>query len=706
MGSGIAAHMANLGFQVTVLDATEETARAAWERATRARPPHFMVPETAENVRLGGIYTHLHWAQEADWVCEAVVEKLDVKRALFEQLDQALSESTIITTNTSGLEIELLREGRSDRFRRSFLGTHFFNPPRYLKLLELIPTSDTDPTVVERITEFLEDHAARRVVRAKDTPGFIANRYGMWSMFSTIQVTERLGMTIEEVDAICGPFLGRPRSAAFRLNDLVGLDIMMDIADNLRERCPHDAMAQSMTAPQSLAVLMEKGWIGNKAGQGYYRKEGQEFLSFDLQTHAYRMRREPEFAALDALARQPLGERIAAGLELKDPAGEFLREYLVPALKYAVQLAPEISYSYQDFDRVMQWGFGWEQGPFAMIDAIGPERLGIPEGPFYKEKTIKTFAGTWVPQPAEPNYQAIADFPILQTFDTLYVRDLGDGVHAVCTRTKMGTISPQLLDDLNTYLDGHPDQRFVLTSEAKVFSFGFDLSFFRSRIDEEDWAGVDAALAKFQATCHRLSQHACVAAIHGYGIGGGLELALGCPVVVASAEAQLGYPEAKVGLIPGGAGTVRMRLFHQENAKSLVEAAKVLAKGELATNAVLAQRQGVLRRTDVVSFHPDRWLHDAKQAALTVAPRPWPVWTAVIGPLAGMMDRAFDEWEKAGATRHDRKIADAVGHVFSKPSNLEEAFTRERHEFVALIQEGLTQARIRHMLDTGKPLRN
>jgi 3-hydroxyacyl-CoA dehydrogenase len=301
MGSGIAAHMANLGFSVTLLDLTEDSVRGAFDRAKRARPPHFYVPETAESVRLGSIGRNLEWAGEADWVCEAIVEKLDAKRQLFQMLEPLLREDAFVSTNTSGLEISILSEGRSDSFRRRFLGTHFFNPPRYLKLLELIPTPETDASVVRAMTGFLEEGAARRVVVAKDTPGFIANRFGMWSMFHATHVAERLGLTIEQVDLITGPFLGRPRSGSFRLNDLVGIDIMEDIARNLVSRCPDDPHTKELEPPRSLAFLLEKGWIGEKAGQGYYRREGRELMSLDLVTLAYS--RPGEEAAARAVAR-------------------------------------------------------------------------------------------------------------------------------------------------------------------------------------------------------------------------------------------------------------------------------------------------------------------------------------------------------------------------------------------------------------------
>jgi 3-hydroxyacyl-CoA dehydrogenase len=705
MGSGIAAHLANLGFNVTLLDASQESVRGGFDRAKRARPPHFYVPQTADAIRLGSVQENLDWAMGADWICEAIVERLEPKQQLFARLDGLVKPDCYVTTNTSGLEIGRLVEGRSETFRRTFMGTHFFNPPRYLKLLELIPTDGTDPEAVREMSAFLERDVARRVVLAKDTPGFIANRYGMWSMIFTIEVAERLGLTVEEVDAICGPFLGRPRSAAFRLNDIVGIDVMADIHRNLVERCPHDKRAQSLTVPQSMQVLLDRGWIGQKVGQGYYRKEGHEFFSLDLNTHAYRMRQEPDLPNLVTLEKMPLGERVAAGLKDPSAVGRFLNAYLPTALQYANELKEEISHSVLDFDRVMQWGFGWEMGPFQLADAIGADKLGLPTEKNYVDGEIRSFAGAYIPRPAEPEYRTIQDFPVLEDGSCFAVRDLGDGDLAVSLRTKMGTVTPALLSELNAFLDRN-NAPFVLTGESKVFSFGFDLRFFLQSIEQNDWPGVEVALTQFQNTCRRLMMTNCVSAVFGHCLGGGLELAGACPIVVAQAETQIGFPEMKVGLIPGGGGTVECRLRHQESPKQLADVLSHLAQGAVAGSADEAKRWGYLRAYDVTVYHPDRLMEAAKTALRHATVPPVADWRLVTGPLQGMLDQCLDKLKGNDFSSHDRKIGDAMAHVFAKPKSLEEAYERERQEFIKLLQDGMTQARIRHMLDTGKPLRN
>ncbi|MCO5297942.1 MAG: 3-hydroxyacyl-CoA dehydrogenase/enoyl-CoA hydratase family protein [Fimbriimonadaceae bacterium] len=704
MGSGIAAHLANLGFEVTLLDATAESVQEAFARAKGARPPHFFLPETANTIRLGSVRDNLDWIAEAGWVCEAIIEKLDAKRALFEQIEAVLPPDSMISTNTSGLEIELLAEGRSESFRQRFLGTHFFNPPRYLKLLELIPTRETDSDAIAAMTAFLEERVARRVVPAKDTPGFIANRFGMWAMIHAIHVAEKLHLSIEQVDAITGPFLGRPRSASFRLNDLVGLDIMQDIASNLQARCPHDPHMGSLDTPRSMATLLERGWIGDKAGQGYYRREGREFVALDLDTLAYRERKDVKFESLDALAKLPLGERVAAALQLKDEAGEFLRGHLVPVVAYADYLKEEISHSVQDFDRVMMWGFGWEAGPFAMADGIGHAALGLPEAPYYQNGTQRAFDGTYVSLPAEPQYRVLGDYPLVSQHEGFNVRDLGDGVSAIALTSKMGVLSPPLIRALLDHLRGGSIKRLVLGSEARSFSAGFDLKFVLASLEQPD--AIRAALDDLQQLGATLQSIPSVAAIFGHCLGAGWEVAFSCSTVAASPEMQIGLPESRVGLFPAGRGTTLMRLRHQQSAKTLADAAMLLILGTTATNADQARKLGIMRATDVTVYHPDRLITEAKRLALEADVRPNPEWKMPEGPFSGMLDRLEDEARQRGdTTDHDSLIGAHIKQIFRAPT-IEEALRLEREEFLDLCAKALTQQRIKHILETGKPLKN
>lgn len=707
MGSGIAAHLANIGFQVSLLDRDEESTKAAFERAKNARPPHFYIPQTANEIRLGNIQQNLDWVSEADWVCEAVVEKLDIKRDLFEKIEPILNPQALISTNTSGLQISLLTEGRSENFKSRFFGSHFFNPPRYLKLLELIPTDLTDPEIIKNATEFFENQVARRVVVAKDTPGFIANRYGMWSMFFATHVAEKLQLSVEEVDAITGPFIGRPKSGSFRLNDIVGLDIMQDIAQNLIDRCPHDSQTIHLKNPNSLQFLLDKGWIGGKVGQGFYKKESGQFLSFDLNTHAYREYLDPQLPTIKELGRQPLAERLQEGLKQKDQTGEYLREYLLPTLKYAHEIGEEISHNVQDFDRVMKWGFGWEAGPFEMIDMIGAEKIGIETSKsFYVGTEILGYNGVYIETPQEHQFRTFQDFPILDKKPDVNLRDLGNGVIGAALTTKMGSVSPTAVQTLLDLLKNNKPEKLVITSEAKVYSVGFDIRFFVEKIEASAWDEIDEAIANFQELNQKLRKLPSVAAVHGFCLGGGFEIAAGCQAIVASPETQIGLPEAKVGLIPGGAGTPLMRVRSQDSLKSLVHGLKTIALGKISSNADEARDFGYLTSRDITCYHPDRLITEAINLVNSISVEPLPAWQQVSGPFRGMADQMQDELiAKGELTNYDEQINDHAKAVFSA-STYEDAVQKERESFLILAKEGLTQARLKHMLETGKPLRN
>ncbi len=707
MGSGIAAHLANLGFQVTLLDLTQQSVSEAFERAKAAKPPHFYVSDRANEIRLGNISENVNWISEADWVCEAIAERIGLKRSLFARIEHLIRPDAFVSTNTSGLEIAMLAEGLSEEFQKKLVGTHFFNPPRYLKLLELIPTKNTPPELITWFSQFLEESVGKRVVVAKDTPGFIANRYGMWCMYHAVHVAEKLYLSVEQVDAITGAFLGRPKSGSFRLNDIVGLDVMNDIATNLMGRCPSDPYIQTLRTPKSVATLLERNWIGDKTGQGFYRRTGKEFFSLDLGTLAYRQKSEVDLPSLRDLEKLPLPERLTRALELRDEVGEFVRHYLLPCLKYADYLKSEISHSVYDFDKVMEWGFGWQLGPFAMIDAIGPERVGLTPVQNYKEGSFVQFDGTYSPVPANPQFASITDYPLISSHEGFNIRNLGDGVMAVALTTKMGVITPTLVDELTALLESKSLGRFVFTSEARSFSAGFDLRFFSNSIQNEHWADIDGALAKLQHLGELLELSPCVAAVYGHVLGAGLELAFSCPKVVSTVETQIGLPEAKVGLLPGGRGLTLMRLYNQQSTKRLAEVAQTLYTGTVATNAEEARSLGYLRSTDITVFHPDRLLFEAKRAVQNVEPKSHPELSTASGPLGGMIDRNIETAVSKGTlSSYDEQIGQKMKAVLVKSQSYEDCLAKERSEFLDLCTKALTVARIHHMLESGKPLRN
>ena len=707
MGGGIAAHLANLGFQVTLLDATAQSVIDSFDRAKSAKPPLFYLPERATDIRLGNTRENLSWVSEADWVCEVIIEKQSAKQALYAAIEPLLSPHALISTNTSGLEIELLASGRTESFESRLVGAHFFNPPRYLKLLELIPTSKTPPDLIEFWTHFLEEKVARRVVVAKDTPGFIANRFGMWCMYHAVHVAEKLHFSIEQVDAITGTFLGRPKSASFRLNDLVGLDVMQDIASNLANRCPQDPYISTYNAPASIKALTERHWLGEKAGQGYYRREGRELLVVDLRTFAYRQKMEVDLPSIESLAKVPLAERINIALELRDEVGEYLRNYLIPVLKYADYLKAEISHSPIDIDRVMEWGFGWQMGPFAMIDAIGPAKLGIDTPVFYQEGSVRGFDGAYHPIAKQVEYLTLQECPILDESSTFRVRDLGDDIKAVALTTKMGVLNPTFVQDFTALLERGTLNRFVFTSEAKSFSAGFDLKFFSQAIEDERWIEIDQELIRLQKLGELLEKSRCVAAVFGHVLGGGLELALSTSKIIASVETQIGLPESKVGLLPAGRGLTLIRLYNQFTAKRLSEVTFNVAAGLVSNNSEDARALGYLRPTDLTVFHPDRLIHEAKLAALTAIPVERPQLSTTMGPVSGMIDRLLEVAKSKGnLSVYDEQIGQKMKTIISKAISYEECVAKERVEFLDLCTKALTVARINHMLSTGKPLRN
>ena len=376
MGAQIAAHFANAGVPAILLDLTADVAREGLKRARALKPDPFFTSNAAALVTPGAFDGDLGRIAHADWILEAIVENLDAKRALLERVESVRRPGTIVSSNTSGISIAAIAQGRNDEFRRHWLGTHFFNPPRYLHLLELVPTSDTDRSVIDRVSWFSDHRLGKGVVVAKDTPNFIANHIGMFGVMQVLHALESGRYTIEEIDAMTGPVLGRPGSATFRTMDIVGIDVLAHVAGNLAERLPSEEARRQFTLPQIVRTLVERGWIGEKAGQGFYKREktasGSAILTLDPATLEYRPRQSVKLPSLDAARSiEDVGERIKTLFAGRDKVGEFLRETLGKTLLYAAGVAPDIAHSIDDVDRAMKWGFGWELGPFETLDAIG-----------------------------------------------------------------------------------------------------------------------------------------------------------------------------------------------------------------------------------------------------------------------------------------------------------------------------------------------
>lgn len=713
MGGGIAAHAANLGLEVLLYDITQDVARQGLERTQGARPPHFYDHESLERVTVYGIDSDLAHLREADWVCEAIVEDMRAKRELYANIEKVLREDTLVSTNTSGLEIRELAQGWSESFRRRFLGTHFFNPPRYLKLVELIPTEETDPEIVELFAEFLEDRLGKRVVRAKDTPGFISNRFGMWVLFQAIHVTEKLGFPIEVVEAIAGPFMGRPKTAVFRLCDLIGLDVMQNIASHLRERCKTDPKISALQMPSSLAYLIESGRLGTKVGRGYYQREGSEFFVFDFNTKAYRAQLPPVIPGLEDLAKLPIGERLRKGLEQRDEIGDFLRLHLAPALEYAVEIGREISRNVEDFDRVMKWGWGWELGPFELMDEIGLDSLEKfwekpvlrEKTPFYIDSKCYNFQlSIHTERDKNPKFAGMSDFSVIRGGEGWRIREDGTGGFLFEFATKMNVITPEIVRAIIEWIETHPDSQLTLANEGRAFSAGYDLRFFLQAAEEGRFSDVEQALCDLQRAGVLLERSPSAAGLHDYSFGGGLELAMHCRMVVSIPEAILSLPEVSVGLVPAGGGCTLLRERTQGDAKAMCRAALSIALSK-RFHGYEGSKSFFLREKDEVIPNPDELIYRTIHSQRVEEPER--EWLPTPPMLSAMIDGESEKARQNGELGdYGAMLADEVKYIFVKSKSREDCLERERETFLRLLGKPLTIMRIKHMLETGKPLHN
>ena len=528
MGAQIAAHFANAGIPALLLDVTAEAAAQGLKRARSLKPDPFFTPDTAALVTTAGFDTDLPRIKDADWIIEAVVERLDIKRGLLERVDAARRPGSIVSSNTSGIPIAALAEGRSEDFRRHWLGTHFFNPPRYLHLLEIIPTPETSPEIVKAVAHFADHRLGKGVVVAKDSPGFIGNHIAMFGMLQIIAAVESGAYTIDEVDAITGPPLGRPKSATFRTFDIAGVDIVARVIEDLHERLPDAAVRDTWVVPPLVSRMLERGMSGEKAGQGFYKRvktpEGEsQILTLDPATLEYRPRQSPKLPALDAAASiTDTRERVRTLYRGTDRVGQFLRDTLGPTLAYAARVTPGIAHSPDDVDRVMRWGFGWELGPFELIDAIGIEEIS------------KTPLRSGDLPPAAPDLQILKSAKdrngVLKKNAGASLVDLGDGVLCVEFHSKMNAIGADTIQMLQAGVR-EASRNFaalVVGNEAPNFSAGANLMLVLLEAQDENWDDIDLTIRGFQQATMalRYSDVPVVIAPAGLALGGGCEISL------------------------------------------------------------------------------------------------------------------------------------------------------------------------------------
>ncbi len=786
MGSGIACHFANIGVEVLLLDIVprelndKEKAKGltlqdkvvrnrlvneALATALKSKPSPIYHQKFADRITTGNMEDDISKVGKVDWIIEVVVERLDIKKQVFENLEKHRTPGTLITTNTSGIPIHFMSEGRSEDFQKNFCGTHFFNPARYLKLFEIIPGPKTDPGVLEFLNGYGEKYLGKTSVVAKDTPAFIGNRIGTFSIQSLLHSVKDLGMTVEEVDKLTGPVIGRPKSATFRTVDVVGLDTLVHVANGIYENCPDDERRDLFKLPGFIATMMENKWYGSKTGQGFYKKISNksgksEILTLDLDTMDYRSSKKASFATLEQTKTiDKVVDRFKLLVGGKDKAGMFYRKNFGQLFAYVSQRIPEITDDLYKIDDAMKAGYGWEHGPFQIWDAIGLEKglefikaegqeaakwihdmksAGIDS--FYSVKEGNTYYYD-IPKKSMEKIPGQDAFIILDNIrksqevfknSGVVVEDLGDGILNVEFQSKMNTIGGDVLSGLNKAIDmAEKDfQGLVVGNQAANFSVGANIGMIFMMAVEQEYDELNMAIKMFQDTMMRMrySSIPTVSAPHGMTLGGGCELSLHADKVVAAAETYIGLVEFGVGVIPGGGGSKEFAVRAQDTFKKndvelnvLQEYFLTIGMAKVSTSAYEAYDLGILQHgKDIVVVNKDRQIATAKAYAQLMAEQGYtqPVKRSdikVLGKQAlGMFLVGTDSMEASHyISEHDKKIANKLAYVMaggdlSEPTLVNEQYLLdlEREAFLSLCTERKTLERIQHMLKTGKPLRN
>ena len=786
MGSGIACHFANIGVEVLLLDIVpralndKEKAKGltlessivrnrlvneALMTSLKSKPSPIYSQKFADRITTGNIEDDLHKIKEVDWVMEVVVERLDIKQQVFEKIEKYRTPGTLITSNTSGIPIKFMNEGRSEDFQKNFAVTHFFNPPRYLKLFEVVP----GPKCTQEVTDFLmmygDKFLGKTTVLAKDTPAFIGNRIGIFGIMSLFHVVKEMGLTIEEVDKLTGPVIGRPKSATFRTIDVVGLDTLVHTANGVKDNCPNDEMRDQFVIPDFVTTMMENNWLGSKTKQGFYKmtknaKGKKEILSLDLNTLEYRAKKSAKFETLEQTKKiDHVADRFKVLVAGKDKAGEFYRKSFAAMFAYVQNRIPEISDELYRIDDGLRAGFGWEHGPFQIWDAIGvakgvemmkaegkepatwvTEMLANGETSFYSVKEGATFyydipAKSHLKKPGQDSFIILDN--IRKTNEVwknsgAVIQDIGDGILNLEFQSKMNTIGADVLTAINKAIDLAETnyQGLVVGNQAANFSVGANIGMIFMMAVEQEYDELNYATKYFQDTMMRMrySSIPTIAAPHGMALGGGCEISLHADKVVAAAETYMGLVEFGVGVIPGGGGSKEMALrasdlFHKGDVQLnvLQEHFLTIGMAKVATSGYEAFDLGLLQKgKDVIVINKERQIAQAKQHALLMAEAGYTQPAArkdvlVLGKQAlGMFLVGTDSMEASHyISEHDKKIANKLAYVMaggdlSEPTKVTEQYLLdiEREAFLSLTTERKTLERIQHMLKTGKPLRN
>lgn len=783
MGSRIACHFANIGVDVLLLDivpslppdadqtlATQPAFRnkivnEALAFALKSNPSPVYNADVAKRIKTGNFDDNLKDIASCDWIIEVVVERLDIKRSLFERVEQYRKPGTLITSNTSGIPIRMMAEGRSDDFRKHFCGTHFFNPPRYLRLLEIIPTPETSTEVVDFLMHYGDRFLGKTTVLCKDTPAFIANRIGVFSILYLFHTVKEMGLSVEQVDKLTGPVLGRPKSATFRTTDVVGLDTLVNVARGLKENCPADEARSYFELPDYILKMNENRWLGDKSGQGFYKKvknaEGKsEILALDLNTLEYRAQQKVKFATLEQTKPiENLRERYKVLINGKDQAGEFYRRNFFALFSYVSFRIPEIADELYRIDEALKAGFGWEMGPFESWDATGlsntvsqmkaagiayaswvDEMLAAGHSSFYKieggkklyyDIPFKSYKGI-------PGYESFIILDHIRPTNTVWknagttLTDLGDGVLNLEFHTKMNSIGTEVLQGVQKAIDiAEKDFRgLVIASDAPNFSAGANLAMVFMMAVEQEWEEIDFSIRAFQNTVMkiRFSAVPVVTAPQGLTLGGGCEMNMHADAVVAAAETYIGLVEFGVGLIPAGGGTKEFVLRTSDAYKEgdimvnlLRDNFLKIGQAKVATSAREGMDMGILLEgRDEIVTNPSRRIAQAKEKVIALADLGYvkPVMRRDIKVLGrsglGMVYAGANTMYSGNyISEHDKKISEKLGYVMcggdlSAPTEVSEQYLLdlEREAFLSLCGEKKTLERIQSILKTGKVLRN
>lgn len=782
MGSGIAAHFANIGVEVLLLDIvpfelneaeqkkglTKEDkavrnriAAENFEKLKKASPALLYSPKFADRITVGNFDDDMQKIKKTDWIIEVVVERLDIKKSVYEKIEQFRKPGTLVSSNTSGIPIHFLIEGRSEDFKKHFAGTHFFNPVRYLPLLEIIPTPETDPAIVDFYMTYGAKFLGKTTVLAKDTPAFIANRIGVFSMMNLLHEVKNLGLNVTDIDKLTGPVIGRPKSATFRTADVVGLDTLVHVANGVRDsKAESNNFNDVFALPDYIQKMVDNKWLGSKSEQGFYKKiknaEGKsEIHGLNLDTMEYELQGKSSFPTLELTKNidKPI-DRFKVLIDGKDKAGELYRKSFGALFAYVSHKVPEISDEVYKIDDAMRAGFGWENGPFEIWDAVGVQKgIELAKDAGYEVsdwvKNVESFykvndegqsiffdknSGNYNNIPGQ---EAFIILDNIRKNKTLWsnsgsaIQDLGDGIINFEIRSKMNSLGGEVLDGLNRAIDlAEKDyDGLVIGNQGANFSVGANLAMILMMAIEQDWDDLNMAIAYFQKSMMRVrySSIPVVVAPHGMTLGGGCEMTMHADKVVAAAETYIGLVETGVGVIPGGGGTKEFairtsREFHSDDVKNnrLRDAFMNIAMGKVATSAYEAYDMGILEtHKDIVVVNKNTQILEAKKVAKLMADQgytqPIEQKVKVLGKDAlGMFYVGTDQMLTGKyISAHDKLIADKLANVLvggnlSEPTVVTEQYllNLERETFLQLCGERKTLERIQYMLQNGKPLRN